>query len=68
MGPAAQSNNIGIADNDLDQRHRDMQQIRDHLGKTGFMALPAGLGANHHIDAAFWLDRDLCAFFWGAGG
>ena len=58
MGAAADFHHIGIADNNAHALGRHVQQIRDHLRKTRLVPLPARLGADHHIDAAFRLHLD----------
>ena len=58
MRAAAGADDVGVADDDVDglERHRD--QVGDHLGEAGLVALAARLGADDDIDTALGADRD----------
>ena len=59
--PPADADQVGVAHDDADHRDRHVEQVRDHLGEAGFMALAAGLGADDHLHHPFGLDGDLGA-------
>ena len=61
MRAAADADDVGVADDDVDGLDRQVQQVGDHLREAGLVALAARLRADHHVDAALRLHRDLGA-------
>ncbi len=50
MRAAADAHHVGVAENDAHAVSRHVKQVGDHLGETGFVALPGRLRADDHID------------------
>ena len=59
MGPAADTHDVGIAEDDVDLFRFDAEEIGRDLGKAGLVALPAGLRADDEIDAPVRADSEL---------
>ena len=49
---AADADDVGVADDDVDRLDRHRDQVGDHLREARLVALAARLRADHHVDAA----------------
>ena len=68
MGTAAGQSAVGIAEDDGNAVHRDLQCRRDDLRKTRLVPLARGLGADHRLDAPIRQDADVGPLHRRAGG
>src|SRR6516225_8368741 len=63
MGASADTDDVGVASNDIDAGHRHGNKITDDLSEAGLVSLPAWLRANDYVDQSVRGYGNLRALF-----